>query len=47
MRNKYPTMPDGTCADIYGNIVEGMDWQDKDAFFVFDAELGWWNALKR
>lgn len=32
---QYPNAPDGTCADIYGNILPGAKIEDEDVFFYF------------
>lgn len=43
LQSSYPNMGTTTCADIYGNILEGVtDINNKDVFFYFDTGIGLW-----
>ena len=42
---KYPDMPQGTVANLDGNILEGKDQYDEDAFFVYQGR-GWATMAK-
>ena len=44
---EHPDVPKGTCADIYGNILEGVtDRTNKDVFFMMGDEVCGWMFVK-
>lgn len=48
LRAEHIDAPEGTCADIYGNILEGVtDPNNKDVFFVMGDSVTDWMCAKR